>query len=104
MAPLTKILAICAFATSLVAAAPMPKPADLAALAARDPSRKLDVITKDEEDYVLVPISGKKGDLTIHIGPTDEDVSDKRDTADVDAVAYNPAYFYAYKGGYGYIN
>ena len=89
MAPLSKFIALCAFAATFAAAVPMAKPADAAALAARE-AMKLDIITKNGEDYAMVPIKGNYGkDVTIHLGPLPEEVKvEKRGDVTVDTVAY----------------
>ncbi|KAK4493600.1 hypothetical protein PRZ48_015267 [Zasmidium cellare] len=101
MASITKLVALLSLAVAFTAAAPTPN-----GLGARE-ATKLDITTKDGQDFALVPIEGNYGkDVTIHLGPLPEELPEvhKREDASVDAVAYNPAYIYAYKGGYPYAN
>ncbi|KAF2169470.1 hypothetical protein M409DRAFT_20686 [Zasmidium cellare ATCC 36951] len=101
MASFTKLIALFSLAAAFGAGNPTSN-----TLAGRE-ATKLDITTKDGQDFALVPVEGNYGkDVTIHLGPLPEELPEvhKREDASVDAVAYNPAYIYAYKGGYPYAN
>jgi hypothetical protein len=101
MAPYTKLIALCFFGASLAAASLVP--ADMLARSPEANAKKLDILTTPQGDkFALVPVDGD-GTISVNKMLHTGEKHGKRDEADTDSVAYNPAYQYSYSTLYMYV-